>query len=59
MKFRKSISNEIGIFYKEVEDKRKASKSNRNLSKRKFNLNRKYNVYIFLTAVRKWESIYS
>ena len=57
MKSRKSILNKIEIFYKEVEGKRKGQKTRLQTDqefkqKKIFDLNKKYNVDIFLTVVR-------
>ena len=57
MKSRKSILNKMEIFYKEVKDKRKGQKTrlqtNQEFKQKKiFDLNKKYNVDIFSTAVR-------
>ena len=57
MKSRKSILNKMEIFYKEVEGKRKGQKTRLQTDqefkqKKIFDLNKKYNVDIFLTAVR-------
>ena len=57
MKSRKSILNKMEIFYKEVEGKRKGQKTrlqtDQEFKQNKiFNLNKKYNVDMFSTAVR-------
>ena len=57
MKSRKSISNKMEIFYKEVEGERKGQKTrlqtDQELKQKKiFDLNKKYNVDIFSTAAR-------
>ena len=57
MKSRKFILNKMEIFYKEVESKRKGKKTrlqtDHTLSKRKkIDLNKKFNVDMFLAAVR-------
>ena len=57
MKSRKSISNKMEIFYKEVEGERKGQKTrlqtDQELKQKKiFDLNKKYNFDIFSTAVR-------
>ena len=57
MKSRKSILNKMEIFYKEVEGKRKGQKTRLQTDqefkqKKIFDLNKKYNVDMFLTAVR-------
>ena len=57
MKSRKSILNKMEIFYKEVEGKRKGQKTRLQTDqefkqKKIFDLNKKYNVDMFLTVVR-------
>ena len=57
MKSRKSILNKMKIFYKEVESKRKGQKTrlqtNQEFKQKKiFDMNKKYNVEMFSTAVR-------
>ena len=57
MKSRKSIANKMEISYKEVEEKRKGKKTrlqtDQELKQKKiFELNKKYNVGMFSTAVR-------
>ena len=57
MKSRKSILNEMEIFYKEVEHKRKDQKTRLQTDqefkqKKIFALNKNFNVDMFLTAVR-------
>ena len=56
MKSRKSISNKMEMFYKEIESKRKGKKTrlqtNQEFKQEKiFDLNKKYNVDMFSTAV--------
>ena len=57
MKFRKSIANKIEIFYTEVEEKRRGQKTRIQTDQefkqnKTFELNKKYNIDIFSTAVR-------
>ena len=57
MKTRKSIASKIEIFYKEFETKRKGQKTRLQMGqefkkKNLFDLNKKYNVDMFSTAVR-------
>ena len=56
MKSRKSIANKMEIFYKEVEEKRKGQKTRYQIyqkfkQKKIFDLNKRYNVNMFSTAV--------
>ena len=58
MKSRKSILNKMQIFYKDVENKRKAQKMRLQIGqefkqRKVFDLNKKYNVDMFSTAVRE------
>ena len=58
MKSRKSILSKMEIFYKEVEGKRKGQKTrlqtDQEFQQRKvYDLNKKYNVNMFSTAVRE------
>ena len=57
MKLRKSVLNKIEIFYKDVGNKRKGQKmrlqTEQGFNQRKFfDLNKKYSVEMFSTAVR-------
>ena len=57
MKSRKSISNKTEIFYEEVEGRRNGQKTriqtNQEFKQKKiFDLNKKFNVYMFSAAVR-------